>query len=250
MASESCLEDIDRMTRKIKKIRPLSQTLSDRIREYCRVKLTYTSNALEGNALTESETRVVLKEGVTVGGKLVRDHLEVLGHSDAYDYLCSLSFRRQIESLDILELHRLFYHRLDLENSGKYRRIKGGVSGSDATFPLPNQIPEMMEKLMCVMPEIKSQNHPVHSAAILHKELLAIFPFVDGNGRISRLAMNLSLIQDGFPIAIISPTRRVAYFECLRESDYGNITPFLNFISQVVYESQKNYLRLIEELDL
>ena len=130
--------------------------------------------------------------------------------------------------------------------SARRRRTIGVFYISKTKFPLPDRIPDLMNRLMLDIPNIKSNHHPVHYAALLHKELVSIHPFIDGNGRISRLVMNLTLIKEGYPVIIIPPILRSGYLDCLRLSDTGNATPFLNFISHIVYDSQKDYLRLLD----
>ena len=243
---KNMVSKIETLHRKINSLRPLKNEEVFQLRDYFKVGLTYSSNALEGNSLTETETKVVLEDGVTIGGKPVKDHLEVLGHSEAYDYLYKILDNKEIKEEYILELHRLFYHRINEEKAGKYRTVKVFVSGSETRFPSPENIKDLMERFMEEMPKIRANNHPVHSAALLHKELVSIHPFIDGNGRVSRLIMNLCFLQDGFPIVSIPPIVRADYLDSLRASDQGDNEPFLNFISQMVYDSQKDYLRLLE----
>ena len=102
------LNEIDKLQEEINSYRPLSANILKQLKEYYRVGLTYTSNALEGNSLTETETKVVLEDGITIGGKPIRDYYEALGHSEAYDYICKLAKAKGITENDIKKLHKLF----------------------------------------------------------------------------------------------------------------------------------------------
>ena len=114
MIYENKLEKVDEIQKKINNFRPLVLKELESLKEYYRIVFTYTSNALEGNSLTETETKIVIEDGITIGGKLLREHLEAIGHSDAYDLLCKLAKKRNVTEEDILDLHKLFYYRIDI----------------------------------------------------------------------------------------------------------------------------------------
>ena len=122
-------------------LRPLPVATLKSLREYYRVGLTYTSNALEGNSLTESETKVVIEDGLTIGGKPLRDIYEATGHAKAYDFLYELSKERPVSESDILELHRLFYSQIDKDNAGAWRTVPVFISGSHRVLPAPDKVP-------------------------------------------------------------------------------------------------------------
>jgi Fic family protein len=183
---------------------------------------------------------------MTIGGKPVKDHMEALGHSEAYDLLFRLAKGQSITEANIKELHRLFYYRIDSKEAGKYRRQKVIITGTDFIPPAPDKIPELMKSFIAGIPERKAQQHPVEFAAIIHKELVTIHPFIDGNGRAARLLMNLALLQAGYPLAIIPPVLRRDYLDTLNKTHKGDNEPFINFIAGVCYESAKEYLRLLE----
>lgn len=234
---------IDELQEKINAHRPLSEKLLKEIREYYRIGLTYTSNAIEGNSLTESETKIVLEEGITIGGKRLIEHLEAIGHSDAYNYVYELIKNTEITIEDICRLHHLFYFRIDEENAGKYRDTKAIITGSKYPLPTPGQLPDLMEELMIAITRFRKEKHPVEAAALAHKEFVFIHPFVDGNGRVARLLMNLILLQEGYEIAIIPPMIRNQYIQAL-EKAHVNDQDFLSFIAKAVKETQQDYLRL------
>lgn len=240
------LKKIDSIKAKIDAHRPMDSHMVKQLREYFRIGMTYTSNALEGNSLTETETKIVIEDGITIGGKPVRDHLEALGHSEAYDLLFRLAKNKDITETNIKELHRLFYYRIDASQAGKYRKQKVIITGTDFIPPAPDKISVLMESFVDGIPGIREKNHPVEFAAIIHKELVTIHPFIDGNGRAARLLMNLALLQSGYPVAIIPPIMRREYLDTLNKTHKGDYKPFNKFIAGVCYESAKEYLRLLE----
>ena len=245
---ENRLTDNDNLQEEIRAHRPLDAYEVKQLKEYYRIGLTYSSNAIEGNSLTESETKVVLEDGITIGGKPLKDHFEAIGHSEAFDLLYKLADSQDISEADILGLHRLFYYRVDTESAGKYRERNVIITGTDFTPPTPTEVPRAMQEFLNSLPSLR-QLHPVEYAAMLHLKLVSIHPFIDGNGRTARLLMNLALLQSGYPITIIPPIIRGDYISALRDSNSGDNKPFINFISCCVWESQKEYLRLLESLD-
>jgi len=248
MKFENRFRDVDRQQEKIRAHRPLAPEELRQLREYYRIGLTWSSNALEGNSLTETETKVVLEDGITVGGKPLRDHFEAVGHSEAFDLLYRLAGELEITEADILALHRLFYHRIDEENAGKYRTARIIVTGTDFAFPPPSRIKTLMRQLVAEIPALRATRHPVEFAALLHARLVNIHPFADGNGRTARLLMNLALLQSGYPITIIPPVIRADYLEAVKAGNREDFVPFINLLSCMVYESQKEYLRLLKDL--
>jgi len=240
------IKKIDLLKSQIDIHRPIEGHLLKQIREYFRIGMTYSSNALEGNSLTETETKIVLEDGITIGGKPVKDHLEALGHSEAYDLLFRLAKHRDITEANIKELHRLFYYRIDANQAGKYRKQKVIITGTNFIPPSPEKIPDLMKSFVAAIPMEMENHHPVEYAASLHRELVTIHPFIDGNGRAARLLMNLALLQAGYPVAIIPPILRREYLDTLNKTHKGDNRPFINFIAGVCYESAKEYLRLLE----
>lgn len=213
------------------------------IKEYFRIGLTYSSNALEGNTLTESETKIVLEEGITIGGKRLVEHLEAIGHSDAYDFMYRCVQAKVVTEEDIKHLHWLFYYRIDEKHAGVYRTIKVYITGSKYPLPIPGQVSSLMQNLIPEIDVMRRKEHPVICAAKAHKQLVFIHPFVDGNGRVARLLMNLMLLQAGYTIAIIPPILRAQYIQSL-EKAHDNDADFIRLIAQTVKETQQDYLRL------
>lgn len=179
------LNEIDKLQNEIGKLRPLTKNELQQIKEYYRIGLTYTSNAIEENSLTESETKIVLEECITIGGKPLKDHFEAVGHSKAYDLITLLSNEKRITESNIKELHKLFYQKTDLDNAGIYRKEKVFISGSHYKLPVPEKINDLMSELIKKFDNNRNNCHPVEFAAKLHKEFFFIHPFIDGNGRVA-----------------------------------------------------------------
>lgn len=248
MIHDDKIEQVNHLQLQINKLRPLDQNALLQLREYYRIGLTYSSNALEGNTLTESETKVVIEDGLTVSGKPLRDHLEAIGHSEAFDTLYELSQSETIDEKAILSLHRLFYYRIDADNAGNYRTKPVIITGTSYVPPPPAKIITSMKTFCAQIPQQKETLHPVHFAAWLHIQLATIHPFIDGNGRTARLLMNLALIQSGHPVTIIPPILRSDYIAALQSSNSGDNRPFNILLSNMVWEAQREYLRLIKNL--
>jgi len=246
---EPKLKKIDELKKEIDSYRPLQKHETEELKVYYRIGLTYTSNALEGNSLTESETKIVLEEGITIGGKLIKDHLEALGSSDAYDLLYKLVKLSKIEEKDILKLHKLFYFRIDPKQAGKYRKVQVFISGTKFIPPAPKDVPYLMEKFAQEIPKLKKEHHPVEFAALLYLKLVTIHPFIDGNVRTARLLMNLALMQAGYPITFIPPIVRKEYIDSIRTAQTTKKNKhFFDFISTMTIESEQEFLRLIKAL--
>jgi len=243
------IKQVDTLQKEINKYRPLPRNALKQLREYYRIGLTYSSNALEGNSLTETETKIVLEEGITIGGKPLRDHYEAIGHSEAYDRLFRFSKKRTITEENILEFHRLFFYRIDKNNAGVYRKVPILLAGVDVKFPPPSKIKTLMQEFVREIPLLMEKRHSVEYSALLHLRLVNIHPFIDGNGRTARLLMNLALLQAGYVITIIPPVLRREYLDSLRASNRGDNKPFIDLIVTMVYESQKDYLRILQTLN-
>jgi Fic family protein len=243
------IADADQLREEISQHRPLKGQALKQLRDYFRIGLTWASNALEGNSLTETETKVVIEDGLTIGGKPLKDHYEAIGHAEAFDYLDKLARRTAVTERDILKLHKLFYYRVDATNAGHYRKQNVIVTGTDFVFPAPSELKGLMAVFASEISMLREKTHPIEFAALLHTRLVTIHPFVDGNGRTARLLMNLALLQAGYPVTIIPPVLRSEYLTTVKESNRGNVAPFVDLLSNMVWESQRDYLRLLRNLE-
>lgn len=223
--------------------RPFEGDMLTQIKEYYRIGLTWSSNALEGNTLTESETKILLEDGLTIGGKPLRYTFEALGHAKAYDFMFTLLGSRTITEQDVLTMHRMFYERIEERDAGRYSSQDVFITGSKYPVTEPKYIQEEMNGLFHWVTS-REQLHPAEFAAQLHKRFVFIHPFKDGNGRIARLIMNTALIQDGYLPAVIPPVLRHEYISLL-EKAHTEAGPFERFIAERVIESQKEIMRLL-----
>jgi len=224
--------------------RPFKGDMLTQIKDYYRIGLTWSSNAIEGNTLTESETKVLLEDGLTIGGKPLRYTFEAVGHAKAYDFMFTLIENRTITESDIITMHQMFYGSIESQYAGKYRDMDVFITGSKYPVVETKQLQEEMDNLSRWIATKRQQYHPVEFAAQIHKRFVFIHPFKDGNGRIARLIMNTALIQDGYLLAIIPPVLRHEYIELLEKS-HKNDKPFEQFIAERVIESQKEVMRLL-----
>ena len=177
--------------------------------------LTYSSKAIYGDSLTESETKVILERSLTVSGKSVFEHMEVIGHTDALNYLYQVVDRKEDFGEDLIqEIHRIFYHRIDDSRAGKYRVQNVLISGTQYIPPDHNEVPSLMSKFLATPCPYQ---HPIERASWYHSQFVNIHPFFDGNGRTARLLINLELLKSGFPIVAIPPIYRAQYIKACEQ---------------------------------
>jgi len=237
---------IDNKKAQLDKTRPLPSALVQNLKQWFAIELTYSSNALEGNTLNERETALVVEKGLTIAGKTVKEHLEAINHAQALEiiYEYAQKKRADITLQDILTLHHLILKGIDDKHAGTFRKTVVRIAGSKIKLPDPIKIPELMDDFITWLHTTKE--HPVTIAADAHYDLVAIHPFVDGNGRTARLVMNLLLIQAGYPPAIIEPKERNQYLDALAHADTsGDKETFRQFIYKAVIASLDIYLDAI-----
>ena len=231
---------------KLLALRPLPPETLQSLRDYYRIGLTFSSNALEGNSLTESETKVVIEDGLTIEGKPLRDVYEAVGHAKAYDYLYQLATNKILKEEDILLLHKMFYSQIDLERAGTYRDVPVFITGSQYSVTPPQKIASEMKKLIAWINKNELKIHPVEFAALVHKKFVFIHPFIDGNGRLVRLLMNLVLLRNEYSIALIPGVLRNEYIAALEQA-HTDDTRFREFIANRIITTQLDLLRLLTE---
>ncbi|MCY8231742.1 Fic family protein [Priestia endophytica] len=236
-------EQINRKKVKLDTLRPLPKYTLKSLREKLLLEWTYNTNAIEGNTLTINETKVVL-EGITVGGKTMREHLEVINHRDAIAYVEEIVQKGEpLTEWQIKSLHRLVLKGIDDEYAGVYRDQQVFIAGAKHTPPAPYLIKEQMEQLIKWYEGEAQKLHPVERGAMLHAIFVGIHPFVDGNGRTSRLLLNLELMKAGFPAVVIKVENRLAYYEALDKSHTTqNYHDFIQLIVKEVEDSLNLYL--------
>lgn len=196
------LKEVDVQKEQLSALRPLPEEALKKIQDALDIEYTYESNRIEGNTLTLQETALVVNEGVTISGKSMREHLEAINHAEAISYIKDIAKQDiEISERTIKEIHALILHGIDRENAGRYRTVPVMISGSTHMPPQPYLIEKQMEDFILRFKQMEAEKvHPVLIAAYLHDELVRIHPFIDGNGRTSRLLMNLYLLRHGYVI--------------------------------------------------
>jgi len=186
MTLPALLKKADTYKEKIQSSRPLSAEELKSLDDYFRIGLTYSSNALEENTLTISETKILLEDGLTVNGRPLKDCYEAVGHAAAYDYMLLLARQTNLQITEdiIKHLHYLFYQKADSDTAGKYCNSQMYISGTEYIPPTPEEIPSLMMNFVNQFNSLKNTIHPIELAAMCHKELGDIHPFVEGNATI------------------------------------------------------------------
>lgn len=238
-------DKVDELNNKLNSKRPFSKETLKSLRNSINIEWTYNSNGIEGNTLTLRETQIVL-EGITVGGKTLREHLEAINHEKAIEYIEDLvKEKNPVTEWNIKNIHQLVLKEIDDKNAGKYRSENVAIMGATHTPPDHLIVPELMEKLILNYQKW-NKYHPIIKAAIIHGELVKIHPFIDGNGRTFRLVMNLSLMNSGYLPVIIKKENRLEYYNALDKahttSDY---TDFVKLVTNLEIEMINKYLNLL-----
>lgn len=224
-------------------LRPLEQAAVRRLNEQLRVEWIYNSNAIEGNTLTLRETQLVLETGLTIGGKSLREHLEVLNHREAIEYVESLvAGEEPVTPSVVRQIHGLVLTHIDDQEAGQYRRLPVRIAGADHQPPESWLVPQLVSEWGDWLASSALDLHPVLRGALAHHRLVAIHPFIDGNGRTARLVMNLLLMCDGYPPTIIDNASRRQYYRVLARADVGDEGPLVNFVGRAVERSLTLYL--------
>jgi Fic family protein/DNA-binding XRE family transcriptional regulator len=243
---QKLLNEIDTLKTKLDHFRQFD---SYRIAQALELEYTFESNRIEGNTMTLRETDLVINEGLTISGKSMREHLEVINHQEAIAYIKDLMQRNaSINEREILSIHNLILRGIHPEDAGRYRKVQVMIQGSSHMPPQPFMVPKEMEDFFIWYETNKNSLHPIVLAAEIHERLVTIHPFIDGNGRTSRLVMNLILLQHGYIIANIKGDyeTRIQYYQTLETAQTkNNKEDFLLFIAQIEKESLERYIGII-----
>lgn len=243
---KSILNEIDVLKKVLDQKRAFD---SYRIAQALELEYTFESNRIEGNTLTLRETDLVINEGLTVSGKSMREHLEAINHQEAIGYIKQLMEKGfSFSERELLTIHNLILRGIIPEDAGRYRRVQVMIKGSSHMPPQPYMVAKDMEDYFIWYETHKNKLHPVVLAAEMHERLVTIHPFIDGNGRTSRLVMNLILLQHGYVIANIKGDydNRMKYYNALETAQTnGNKEDFLLFIAQIEKESLERYINII-----
>jgi fido (protein-threonine AMPylation protein)/transcriptional regulator with XRE-family HTH domain len=242
------LHEIDSLKEAWQSKKPLNATQLQKMKEYFHIAYTFESNRIEGNTLTLQETHLVVNEGITISGKSMREHLEAVNHAEAIDYLEALvQDELDFSPRALSELNYLILKGIDKVNAGKYRTVPVMISGSEHRPPQPYLLDKLMEEYFQHYDAQKKILHPVILAAEMHERLVRIHPFIDGNGRSSRLVMNLILLKHGYTLANLKGDldSRLKYYKALEAVQVDNNPEvFYHLVADVVKESLTNHLEL------
>lgn len=242
------LTAIDALKAEWQSRKPMNPTQLERMRHYFHTEYTYESNRIEGNTLTLQETALVVNEGLTISGKTMREHLEAVNHAEAVEFIVDLAARRaDLDRRTLLELHNLILRGVDSENAGRYRSVPVRIGGSRHEPPQPYLLDKLMEDYLIHYMQQRDVLHPLILAADMHERLVSIHPFIDGNGRTSRLVMNLILLRNGYTIANLKgdPASRLAYYQALEKVQADNVPEvFYTLVADAVEASLKAHIEL------
>ena len=264
------LKEVDALKKQIDDMRPLPEDIEGRVMQKLRLDWNYNSNAIEGNKLSYGETVAFLMEGITAKGKPLKDHLDIRGHNNAINFLLDIvKDTRPISEADIRALHAMILvepydspaktadglpttKRITL---GEYKTSPNHVktaTGEIHYYATAEETPVKMQELMEWYTEVSSNKsiHPVVTAALFHYKFVAIHPFDDGNGRLSRILMNLILMQKGFPPVVVKMDDRKNYYSLLSRADVGDNWPFVEYIVERLQSSLQLFLKAAKGGDI
>ena len=241
------LTEIDVKKVKLDAMPPLTAGETQRLREEFMVDFTYNSNAIEGNTLTLKETAMVL-EGMTIDRKLLKDHLEAVGHRDAFLYIEDIAQNKtRLRDTEIKAIHSLVLINRP-EDKGIYRRIPVTIAGAYTEPVQPYLIETKLAELLAANEERKKTMHPIERIACFHLEFEGIHPFIDGNGRTGRLILNLELIRSGYPAINVKFTDRKRYYDAF-DAFYrdGKVDDMVLLVADYVNERLDRYLEIVKQ---
>lgn len=243
---EKILQEIDVLKAKLE---TYPQNDLYKIAKSFELEYTFESNRLEGNTMTFQETEMVINEGLTISGKSMREHLEAINHQDAIRFIKDLEQKNSsFNERDLLSIHNLILRGINPENAGHYRKTAITNNEGFNIYSEPLIITKEIEEYFFWYEINKNRLHPIILATEMHIRLLKIHPFMDGNGRTSRLVMNLILLQKGYLIANIkSDSENKMHYEQLLDNtlSQNNSEDFIVFIAQIEKESLEKYISSI-----
>lgn len=245
---QKILNEIDSLKSKLETYKTVD-TL--KINKNLALEYTFESNRIEGNTMTLHETDLVINEGLTISGKSMREHLEAINHQEAIAFIKDLVQKNSVlNERDLLTIHNLILRGIIPQDAGRYRKIQVMINESTHVPPEPNLVPKEMEDFFVWYEINKNKVHPVILAAEMHERIASIQPFIDGNGRTSRLIMNLILLQNGYVIANIKGDydTQIKYYKALETAQIkNNKEDFILFIAQTEKQSLQHYISTISQ---
>ncbi|MCH9662757.1 MAG: Fic family protein [Gammaproteobacteria bacterium] len=249
LLSPDLFQEIKNLNEEVEEFRktPLDKIASEKLREYFKTDHIYNSSGIEGNRLTLQETSIVLKEGIDISGKPVKDSVEVKNLGIAFDFLYELVKEDvNLAENDLKQLHSLIIGKEESLSPGRYRSIGVTISGSKHKPPEPFEVPIRMRELFNWMIDNSDEN-PLIVGAVAHHEMVNIHPFKDGNGRTARLLLNLILLRKGYPICNIRRDERADYYDALSLADEGEYEAITGVITKKCTDLFSEYMRIRDE---
>jgi len=241
------LLSIDGKKRELDKFRPLPPSIVKKLREQFTIEWTYNSNAIEGNTLSLQETELVLNRGLTIGNKSLKEHFEAINHKEGIELVEKfVEKKEELAEQFILDLHKIILKNIDDAGAGVYRVTNVRILGAVHIPPNPLKIPALIKSFLDWYYANKYTMPIPELAAYVHYKFVCIHPFIDGNGRTSRLLMNLILMQNGYPPAVILNIDRKKYYRVLKQADLDKPQDFVDFIGRSIERSLIIYLNSIK----
>ncbi len=239
-------KEIDQLKNNLDKLRPLDSRFVKNQLDDLVLRWTYHTNAIEGNTLTLLETKVILENGTTIGGKTLREHFEAINHREAILYILDIIQENEpFSEWQIRSIHQLILKNID-DMAGRYRNVNVTISGANHIPPDHTLVVDNMSQLVDWYHSKANSLHPIERAAKIHAEFVGIHPFSDGNGRTSRLLMNLELMKAGYLPCIIKVENRLSYYQALDDWMTKKETEgFIRLIVDAELDALKHYQRLL-----
>jgi len=241
------LKSIEGKKRELDSLRPFSAEIARKLEEQFMVEWTYNSNAIEGNTLTLKETELVINRGLTIGKKSLSEHFEAINHKEGIQYLYDfIKKKKELSEDTILALHKIILKNIDDTEAGHYRTSNVMITGAVHIPPSAVKIKKLMGEFFEWYYKNKKKMSVAELSAWVHYKIVHIHPFIDGNGRTARLLMNLILIQNGYPPAVILNVDRQKYYRALKDADKEKYNGFMNFIGRSIERSLLIYLNALK----
>lgn len=226
--------------------RPLSVSVLNRLKEDLSLEWTYNSNSIEGNSLTMVETKIVLYDGMTIGGKSLREHFEAINHDKAIQHVEELADASYtMRSLDVLNIHEIVLANIDAHMAGRIRNTMVRIMGANFTPPSPQRVSDLLDELIDYVNYNPQELTIPILATVFHHQFVWIHPFADGNGRTGRLIMNLLLLSKGYPPCIILKNDRKKYYNALNRANKGDYNTLALLVLQGIERSLNFYINAI-----
>ena len=208
------------------------------------IEYTHNSTAIEGNTLSLIETKVLLEDGISIGGKALREIYEAVNHQKAFRYVKEcIGQKMPLNEKIVKDIHALLMENIQV--GGVYRNIQVYISGAQHTPPFPSLMYRQIKDFYADLLWKGKELNPIELAAWTHAEFVKIHPFTDGNGRTSRLIMNYQLMAEGFPAISIAKQDRLEYFKALDVyAVEGSLQPFADLVAELADRQLERYIGL------